>query len=73
MGVACHALHGHSREWLINEKGMVASAGRLAGAPPRFTERAHAVLGGIGAEPDQIRAASSDAAALIQEVRAATG
>lgn len=27
--VCAHALHGHAGHWLINEKGAVASAGRL--------------------------------------------
>ncbi|MHB1475698.1 MAG: nucleotidyltransferase family protein, partial [Dermatophilaceae bacterium] len=31
--VCAHALHGHAGHWLINEKGAVASAGRLPEAP----------------------------------------
>lgn len=72
VGVACHALHGHGRKWLINEKGMVASAGRLAAAPPRFTERAHAVLAEVGHSAEQISKAISEAASLVEQVRAAT-
>jgi predicted nucleotidyltransferase len=72
VGVACHALHGHGREWLINEKGMVASAGRLAAAPPRFAERAHAMLAAVGHSAEQISQTASDAAALVEQVRSAT-
>ena len=72
VGVACHALHGHGREWLINEKGMVASSGRLVAAPPRFAERAHAVLAEVGHSTEQISKAASEAAALVAQVRAAT-
>ncbi len=43
VGVLAHALHGAARRWLINEKGAVASAGRLACAPPDFAARAPVV------------------------------
>jgi len=72
VGVACHALHGHGRQWLTHEKGMVASAVRLPLAPPRFAERAHAILAAVGASPAEIAQTVSRAAALIGEVRAAT-
>ena len=42
------ALHGHAGHWLINEKGAVASAGRLPEAPASFAERAHDVLAHLG-------------------------
>jgi hypothetical protein len=32
-GVLCQALHAHAGAWLLNEKAMVASAGRLECAP----------------------------------------
>jgi predicted nucleotidyltransferase len=44
VGVVCQALHGQARRWLINEKGMVASAAALPLAPDGFAERAHALL-----------------------------
>lgn len=71
VGVACHALHGHARRWLINEKGMVASAGRLPDAPAGFAEEAHAIFAAIGASSPQIAETVSRAQALIAEVRAA--
>jgi hypothetical protein len=72
IGVACHALHGHARQWLINEKGMVAAAGRLPDAPPGFAEQAHSLLAGIGESQQQIEETVSKAQALISLVRAAT-
>jgi hypothetical protein len=48
VGVACQALHGRARRWLINEKGMVASTAALPLAPAGFAERAHALLSSPG-------------------------
>ncbi len=72
IGVACHALHGHARQWLINEKGMVAATERLPIAPPGFAEQAHSLLAGIGESQQQIAETVSKAQALISLVRAAT-
>ncbi len=72
VGVACHALHGHGRQWLTHEKGMVASAACLPQAPPGFAERAQAILAAVGTSPPEIAQTVSRAAALIDEVRAAT-
>jgi hypothetical protein len=71
LGVACHALHGHARRWLIHEKAMVASTGRLAGAPTGFVERVRAIVGRIGASPHELAHTVARAEALIAEVRAA--
>jgi hypothetical protein len=71
IGVVCHAMHGHARQWLIQEKAMVASAGRLGLAVPEFAARAHAVFASLGDAPEQIAHAASRAEALIDEVRAA--
>jgi Nucleotidyltransferase domain len=71
VGVACHALHGHARRWLLNEKGMVASAGRLPSAPAGFAEQAQAIFAAIGTSAPQIDEAVARAATLIAEVRAA--
>ncbi|MEU9830847.1 nucleotidyltransferase domain-containing protein [Streptosporangium sp. NPDC048047] len=73
VGVACHALHGHAGRWLINEKGMVASAGRLPGAPGGFAVRAGRLLGRVGEPPEPIAGTVAEAAALMREVRAAVG
>lgn len=69
IGVACQALHGHAGRWLINEKGMVASAGRLPAAPESFAARAQAVLGAIGTSRREIGETVTRAATLVREVR----
>lgn len=71
IGVVCHALHGHARQWLTHEKGMVAATGRLPGALPDFAEQAHGVFAAIGTSPPQIAEAVSRAEALIARVHAA--
>jgi hypothetical protein len=71
IGVACQALHGRARRWLINEKGMVTATGKLPIAPPDFTQRAQSLLGGIGETQQQITDTVSRAAALIAAVRLA--
>ncbi|GAA3023644.1 nucleotidyltransferase domain-containing protein [Streptosporangium longisporum] len=73
VGVACQGLHGHAGRWLINEKGMVASAGRLPGAPGDFTARAGRLLAGVGGSTEEIERTVADAAVLMAEVRAAVG
>jgi hypothetical protein len=71
IGVACQALHGHARRWLINEKGMVAATARLPHGLPDFAETAHAVFAQIGTSGPQIAQAAARAEALIAQVRAA--
>ncbi|MDP4503476.1 nucleotidyltransferase domain-containing protein [Nonomuraea turcica] len=73
IGAACHALHANDEAWLINEKGMVASADRLPSAPSGFGERAQALLAAVGHTPEEIGRTVDDAARLIAEVRAACG
>lgn len=72
VGVACQALHGHARQWLINEKGMVASTGALRVAPPGFAERVHTMLATVGRSQQEIAETVSQAETLIAEVRRAT-
>lgn len=66
VGVLCHAMHGHAGKWLLNEKGMVASADAL-GIVPGFGERARSVLSGLG----DVKAAVETAEALAGDVRLA--
>jgi hypothetical protein len=54
VGVLTHALHGRAGQWLINEKGMVQSAGRLPGAPADFAARATRLLAAVGTTPAEI-------------------
>jgi hypothetical protein len=65
VGIACHALHGRAGHWLVNEKGMVASAAALPLAPAGFAEQAHAVLASTQGQVER-------AAALLSAVRAST-
>ncbi len=67
VGVACHALHGHDRAWLINEKGMVASAARLPSAPVAFAEQAREIF----VAPSLVAVAAAQR--LVDDVRAAVG
>ncbi len=68
--LCAHALHGRAGRWLINEKGAIASAGRLPASPPGFTARAHGVLAHLGDRPDQLQVAIDAAQALLDDVRA---
>jgi len=67
VGLCAHALHGSAGRWVLNEKGAVASAGRLPGVPAGYADRAHGVLAGLGAAPGDLDAALARAAALVRE------
>jgi hypothetical protein len=69
--LCAHALHGHSRRWLINEKGAVDAAGRLPAAPPGFARRAHGVLARLGDRPEELLGAVAAASELVGDVAAA--
>jgi hypothetical protein len=68
VGLCAHALHAKAGRWVISEKGLVQAAGRLEGAPPDFTGRAHAVLGRLGTEPVALQASLAAARALLADV-----
>jgi predicted nucleotidyltransferase len=51
IGVCAHALHGAARRWLVNEKGAVASAAAIPGAPVRFAERVDAMFALVDGDP----------------------
>jgi hypothetical protein len=71
VGLCAHALHGQAGCWLINEKGAVASADRLPGAPPSFAARAHGVLAAVGGTAAELDAALDRAAELVRDTAAA--
>jgi hypothetical protein len=73
VGLCAHALHGRAGRWLINEKGAVASAGRLEVAPEGFAAQAHGVLAHVGTSPGELTAALDAAAALVARARTACG
>lgn len=66
-----HALHAQSGRWLINEKGAVDAAGRLAVAPPDFASRAHALLGAVGTTPAAVADTLHATRRLVEETIAA--
>ncbi|MFR9774683.1 nucleotidyltransferase domain-containing protein [Micromonospora sp. MS34] len=68
VGVLVHALHGRAGRWLVNEKGMIASAGRLPGAPPDFASRAQALLGAVGRTPVELARTLAEARGLVADV-----
>jgi hypothetical protein len=67
--LCAYALHGRAGRWLINEKGAVASAGRLPQAPADFVHRANDVLAHLGATSDEMAVAITAAADLLADVR----
>jgi len=71
VGICAHALHGHAGRWLVTDKGMVAAAGALPGAPAAFAERAHGLLGALGRTPAELARTAADAARLVDDVEAA--
>ncbi|WP_370320903.1 nucleotidyltransferase domain-containing protein [Actinoplanes sp. ATCC 53533] len=66
-GVCAHALHGAAGRWLINEKGAIAAAAALPGAPPRFRQRMEAVFTAVDSDPVHLTAALDAAADLVLE------
>ena len=70
MLLCAHALHGHDRRWLVNEKGAVASAGRLPCAPTDFERRVCDVLGSVGISPAELTATIENATRIVEEVKA---
>jgi hypothetical protein len=69
--LCAHALHGHSRQWLVNEKGAVASAARLDIAPDDFGKRAHDVVGHLGGGQSGLTTALDVAEGLVRETAVA--
>jgi predicted nucleotidyltransferase len=64
-GVCAHALHGAAGRWLINEKGAVAEAAALPGAPSRFAERVDQAFAVLEGDPLKLRLAVDIAADLV--------
>jgi hypothetical protein len=66
-GVCAHALHGAAGRWLVNEKGAIAAADALPGAPPRFRRQVEAVFAAVDGDPVHLTAALDAAADLVLE------
>ncbi len=71
LGVCAYALHARARRWVVNEKGLIAAAGALPGAPADFAARAHGLLARVGGTPEELIATLDAAAALVAEVERA--
>ena len=71
IGVMAHALHGHARSWVTNEKGLVALTAGLPVAPHGFDARAGAAMAAVTPDPGALDTALSIAAALLDDVDAA--
>ncbi|HLL61747.1 MAG TPA: nucleotidyltransferase domain-containing protein [Propionibacteriaceae bacterium] len=69
--LCAYAIHARAGRWVINEKGAVDTAARLAPAPAGFANRAHGVLGHLGTDGRGLAGALRDAAQLVDEVSAA--
>jgi Nucleotidyltransferase domain/Domain of unknown function (DUF4037) len=70
MLLCAHALHAYDRRWLVNEKGAIASAGRLPCAPTDFERRVCVVLGSVGTSPAELAATIENATRIVEEVKA---
>jgi hypothetical protein len=68
--ICAHALHAYDRRWLVNEKGAIASAGRLPCAPKDFEQRVCALLGHVGTSPAELDRSIDKARRLVEEVKA---
>jgi hypothetical protein len=69
--LCAHALMAHARQWCVNEKGAVAAAGRLAGAPESFTRRASKMCASMGSGPRELAATLISARQLLEETASA--
>lgn len=65
VGVCAHALHGAAGAWLINEKGAVAAAAALPGAPELLRERVDKIFAGVDGDPVRLTGAIDAAADLV--------
>lgn len=69
--LCAHALHGRAGRWLINEKGAVASTGRLDLSPPDFVQRAQRILGDVGTTSAELSQTLDGATELLAVTRTA--
>ena len=69
--LCAHALHGRAGRWVINEKGLVRSAGRLSLAPSGFELRAVEVMRAVGSSVQQLTRALDRAAELAADTAVA--
>ena len=72
VGLCAHAVCAHARRWVVNDKGLVAAAARLPGAPEGFGDDARAALASLGTTAQTLSAALERAGALVEAIAAST-
>jgi len=72
-GVLAQALYAHDRRWCLNEKGALAVAETLPGAPAGFGVRVRKLLGAPGQTADSLVATVARAAELVTQTVEALG
>jgi hypothetical protein len=73
VGVLVQALFAADRRWCLNEKGALAVAETLPGAPAGFGARVRGLLGAPGETAGSLTATVARARTLVEETRAALG
>ncbi|MFJ3201371.1 nucleotidyltransferase domain-containing protein [Streptomyces sp. NPDC086989] len=71
VGVLVQALFAADRRWCLNEKGALAVAGTLPGAPAGFARRVSELLGAPGSTAEELTATVAGARELVARTRAA--
>lgn len=66
MGVLVQAMFAEARRWCLNEKGALAVAGTLPGAPVGFGPRVRGLLGAPGETAELLAATVTEARALVE-------
>ncbi len=69
VGVLVQALFAADRRWCLNEKGALAVAETLPGAPADFGRRVRGLLGAPGTTAEELTATVAQARTLIAQVR----
>jgi predicted nucleotidyltransferase len=67
-GVMTQAMHGHARQWLVNEKGAIASSATLPSAPPDLEARVASAFARLGPDASDLTAACDELRAVVDDV-----
>lgn len=72
VGLCAHAVCARHGRWVVNDKGLVAVAAGLPGAPEGFGDDASAVLAALGTTARSLSTALERAGALVEATAAST-
>lgn len=72
VGLCAHSVCAHHGRWVVNDRGLVATAARLPGAPEGFGDDARAVLASLGSTAETLFEALEGASALVEATAAST-